>query len=1540
MHQHSAVTVFKYSADELCDMVSNKDSQLLDNGGGTAGLLTALKSDQSYGLSADVVLPAVNAALLSSSSPEEYEQRDKSDSVSVTPSARNKNTNGGDGGLDGTTWIDDSNNNNSNEEGNLEAGNTKGFGKKFLKMYPRRKKRVNPYETAAWMEDLNHDKQIFANRVEQYGTNLLPPAKGKTLIRLMIEQLKDKFLILLNIAALVSLAIGIYQDVRVTGNEEDDGDNTHWVEGFAIIVAVAVVVIVSAMNDYQKERQFQKLNAKKDYRKVRVVRDGVERMICIQCLMVGDVLHIEPGDILGADAVVLTASNLKCDESSLTGESDAIKKVNYEEMLRLREIDPTTNAEPYLLSGSKVLMGVGTCVIIAVGVNSFYGKTLLASRKEQDPTPLQNKLDKLAGTITKFGSIAAGLMLVALLIKYFIEFAQHKKSRKATDIVNSIVDILIATITIIVVAVPEGLPLAVTLALAVATKRMIKDNCFVRLLASCETMGNATAICSDKTGTLTQNKMTVVTGTLGDQYRFSSYPPGAAKQQRQMATLPPTDGLITDAKGQIIDINAAAAATKGTTNAGAGNDPKNSSGGQLLGTKTSGDDDIIVKQHDQVSERQARRIERHRRRYYRTSRRGSVSSSPGTTPGLSPFMSSIDGSSFSEGSFSNLSMLSEITDCELDMIPMNELPEEGPKAVMSLIHDAIAVNSSAFVPAENEDAENNDVEAGNEESNDDNQANNESAANGNNSNIPVLRNSRISTSSVRSKGRKSTPRSFKQRLGTVVENLPLPKFLKKKGSDAKDLSDDVAALVGSGGGQQNDSDCAFEGSKTEVALLQWSYFMNAPSYKVLREDDIDNYVQCWPFSSENKSMSTLVRIKRREDEKEVWRLYVKGAPEILIDQCKWIIDVDGAFRKQDQDEFDYADGNNNTDIPAFSLDNFNNGNSDAPSSPGHPVISVVDEGDDNNEKGGEEGQVNMPGMPPVPLLRVESTHSETPNNQPDFSSPLSLAVPNQRDDGSSLGSTNVSNGNSNNNNNGYEVHRALSSSGTSDTAIGSASPQQQKLSLPDDFAENQSIPVIPLTQDTLSDLKLETTRYASRALRTIGVAYRDFDNLDEGDIRSLESDLEWRTQKGLVWVGLFGIEDPLRDGVAESVRRCQKAGITVRMVTGDNRLTARAIATQCGIYTPGMGGIIMEGPEFRKLSPEQMDDVVPRLRVLARSSPEDKRVLVAWLRDHSEVVAVTGDGTNDGPALRAANVGFSMGIAGTEVAKEASAIVLMDDNFSSIVKACIWGRCVNDAIKKFLQFQLTVNVTAVLVAFVSALTDDNERAVFTPVQLLWVNLIMDTFAALALATDPPTNRLLDRLPERKDAPLITFHMWKMILIQACYQIAISFLTLYTADNLFDLDSSDNEDYMVIRTIVFNSFVWMQLFNEFNSRSLGNSLNVFYNLHRNLFFIGIVVFSAFIQVLIIQFGGAAFKTRGLDGQQWAYCIIAGALSLAIGVVVRLIPDRVFTTLIPWINLDIYHHHQPLVATADSDDENDQGSAGSTTDHHHKDKDIAL
>lgn len=363
--------------------------------------------------------------------------------------------------------------------------------------------------------------------------------------------------------------------------------------------------------------------------------------------------------------------------------------------------------------------------------------------------------------------------------------------------------------------------------------------------------------------------------------------------------------------------------------------------------------------------------------------------------------------------------------------------------------------------------------------------------------------------------------------------------------------------------------------------------------------------------------------------------------------------------------------------------------------------------------------------------------------------------------------------------------------------------------------------------------------YANQGLRTIALCYADFQQwpplhaqIDE------EGNIPFDVlARDLTLIGVVGIEDPLREGVQDAVIKCHKAGVSVKMCTGDNVLTARSIASQCGIYSPG--GVIMEGPKFRQLSAPERMEIVPSLQVLARSSPEDKKILVDTLKRLGHVVGVTGDGTNDGPALKTANVGFSMGIAGTEVAKEASDIILMDDNFASIVKAIIWGRCINDAVRKFLQFQISTNVTAVVVTFVTAVVSTSEQSALSAVQLLWINIIMDTFAALALATDPASESLLDRKPDDKAAPLFSTDMYKMILFQSTYQVAFTLIFHFLGLQILGLSNSQHNQ-TVVQTLVFNSFVYAQIFNSINCRRLDRKMNVLEGISKNYFFIAITL----------------------------------------------------------------------------------------------------
>lgn len=742
---------------------------------------------------------------------------------------------------------------------------------------------------------LQRSDDSYADRLRVFKDNRLPEKKAKSIFELAWLAYNDKVLIVLTVAAFVSLALGIYQSR--SGKKED---KVQWVEGVAISVAIIIVVVVGAANDWQKERQFIKLNKKKDDRNVKVIRSGKSREISVHDILVGDVMHLEPGDLIPVDGIFIGGHNLTCDESSATGESDLLRKTPGDDVYEaLKKHQSTRKMDPFIMSGGKVTEGIGTFLVTSVGVYSSYGKTMMSLREPAQTTPLQVKLNVLAEYIAKIGLSAGLILFLATFIKFLVKLDDIQGGAAAKG--KQFVQVFIVAVTIVVVAVPEGLPLAVTLALAFATTRMLKDNNLVRLLKACETMGNATTVCSDKTGTLTQNKMSTVAGVLGSSARFG--------------------------------------------------DKKSPDSSEISSPQSPAESNIAPSEGDS-----------HDR-------------------SISRFASSLD------------------------------------EEIKRLLIQSIAVNSTAF----------------------------EGAADGHE---------------------------------------------------------------------------AFVGSKTETALLSFAreYLGMGPLNLERANADV---VQMIPFDSGRKCMAAVVKLSDGR-----YRLLVKGASEIMLDKCSKIIR--------------------------------------------DPTKAVAE---------------------------VDMSHE----------------------------------------------HKEL-------------------------------------LADTISS-------FATRSLRTIGLVFRDFDQWPPKGAPTQPDDPKLaifdKVFMDMVFLGIVGLQDPLRVGVADAVRACQKAGVCVRMVTGDNLLTATAIAQECGIHFGD--GIVMEGPRFRKLDRREMNSIIPKLQVLARSSPEDKRILVKRLKELGETVAVTGDGTNDAPALKTADVGFSMGIAGTEVAKEASSIVLMDDNFASIVKAIMWGRAVNDAVKKFLQ---------------------------------------------------------------------------------------------------------------------------------------------------------------------------------------------------------------------------------------------------------------
>ncbi|XP_043976833.1 plasma membrane calcium-transporting ATPase 2 isoform X2 [Gambusia affinis] len=1013
-------------------------------------------------------------------------------------------------------------------------------------------------------------------RRELFGKNLIPPKKPKTFLQLVWEALQDVTLIILEIAALISLGLSFYHPPGQTngdacgaaaGGVEDEGEaDAGWIEGAAILLSVVCVVLVTAFNDWSKEKQFRGLQSRiEQEQKFQVVRGSQVIQLPVSDIVVGDIAQIKYGDLLPADGVLIQGNDLKIDESSLTGESDHVKK--------------SADKDPMLLSGTHVMEGSGRMVVTAVGVNSQTGiiftllgagveeeekkekkdcshppnhpiatiatdgaaginapgtaslingkmqdgnvesnqikvkkpdgaaamemqplksaeggeadekerKKVSAPKKEK--SVLQGKLTKLAVQIGKAGLLMSAITVIILVLYFAINnFVMEKRPwmTECTPIyIQYFVKFFIIGVTVLVVAVPEGLPLAVTISLAYSVKKMMKDNNLVRHLDACETMGNATAICSDKTGTLTTNRMTAVQCYVGD---------------------------------------------------------------------------VLYK----------------------------------------------------------------------------EIPDPGviPPRSLDLLINSISINSAY-----------------------------------------------------------------------TTKILPPD----KEGGLPKQV-----------------------GNKTECGLLGLVLDLKRDYQPIRNQIPEEKLYKVYTFNSVRKSMSTVIKLPEGS-----FRMYSKGASEIVLKKCSHILNEVGeprVFRPRDKDEM---------------------------------VKKVIE----------------------------------------------------------------------------------------------------------------------PMACD---------------GLRTICVAYRDFASDPEP-----KWDDENNILTDLTAICVVGIEDPVRPEVPDAIKKCQRAGITVRMVTGDNINTARAIAIKCGIIHPGEDFLCIDGKEFNRrirnekgeVEQERIDKVWPKLRVLARSSPTDKHTLVkgiidSTLADQRQVVAVTGDGTNDGPALKKADVGFAMGIAGTDVAKEASDIILTDDNFSSIVKAVMWGRNVYDSISKFLQFQLTVNVVAVIVAFTGAcITQDSP---LKAVQMLWVNLIMDTFASLALATEPPTEALLRRKPYGRNKPLISSTMTKNILGHAVYQLILIFTLLFAGEKIFDIDSGRNaplhsppsEHY----TIIFNTFVMMQLFNEINARKIHGERNVFEGIFRNPIFCSIVFGTFAIQIVIVQFGGKPFSCHPLSLEKWLWCVFLGLGELVWGQVIATIPNN--------------------------------------------------
>lgn len=406
-----------------------------------------------------------------------------------------------------------------------------------------------------------------------------------------------------------------------------------------------------------------------------------------------------------------------------------------------------------------------------------------------------------------------------------------------------------------------------------------------------------------------------------------------------------------------------------------------------------------------------------------------------------------------------------------------------------------------------------------------------------------------------------------------------------------------------------------------------------------------------------------------------------------------------------------------------------------------------------------------------------------------------------------------------------------------------------------------------------STVEAQLLGYQNMAMRTLGFAFRLVEDNEPDDCVALVS------ENNLNFLGVVAISDPIRPDVPAAVAKCQSAGIGIKIVTGDTPGTATEIARQIGLWKPeDTERNRITGVAFAELSDEEALDRVMDLKIMSRARPTDKQRLVQLLQQKGAVVAVTGDGTNDAPALNHAQVGLSMG-TGTSVAKEASDITLLDDSFNSIGTAVMWGRSLYKNIQRFIVFQLTINFVALLIVLLGSIV--GTELPLTVTQMLWVNLIMDTFAALALASIPPSESVMNDKPRRSTDFIISKAMQHNI-----FGVGTLFLVVLMA-MIYYFTNADGGMTVQRLTIFFTFFVMLQFWNLFNARVFGTTDSAFKGLTKSYGMELIVLAILGGQFLIVQFGGAVFRTEPLDWQTWLIIIGSSSLVLWIGEVIRLV-----------------------------------------------------
>ena len=1107
------------------------------------------------------------------------------------------------------------------------------------------------------LEALSTDKTNGISSIEgrelYFGSNKVFRKPPPSFWEFVLESLSDKMIIILICCSIFEIGISLFY---IYGQKEED--NMDWIDGTSIIIAVFVVVSVGSVTNYKKEMKFQNLNdLQNDQTTYNVIRNGQAQTLKSDDILVGDLIKVNYGEILPADMILVEGNGVKIDESSLTGESNAVSKKPYEKCKE--ELDQGNNnpSSMILLSGTNVIEGSGTAIAIAIGEHSQKGiiRGTIDNAQENNKTPLENKLNNIADLIGYFGLGSAIVTFIALSIQMLARYLT-KEEFTWPDLIKKILTIVILCVSIIVVAIPEGLPLAVTLSLAFSIKKLMDNNNLVRKMHACETMGGANIICTDKTGTLTLNLMYVT-------------------------------NLVTS--NENIEV-----------------------------PQSIKVEDINLKQSKKMNVNEKLRLE------------------------------------------------------HTEIISNDNYWE--------ILYTAIALNVDCTIKKLSEPDSNNDIEI--------------------------------------AESKNKTDKGFIEFLHQYKSPI----------SEKKEL-----------------------------------YLTNPEDYQIS------------PFDSKKKRMTTYVRNKNFPTG---FRLFTKGGAENAMTYCNRYI-------------------NKNTG----------------------------------------------------------------------------------------------------------EVHK--------------------------------------LNEEIINFVNNEIDVMNKKMMRTLYLCYRDITQEEYENINKTNEEGLLLDQDKLIFIGIFGLRDSLRPGVARSVYQCHQAGVSVIMVTGDNLITATSIAKECNIFPEKIDldnlrphdvernpnetndpekkdehiqelldirPYAMTGNSFfaaiegifcqscgkdtqectcakseaeakelektkkiklpiKKDSIRNMDNfkkIATNMLVMARSQPIHKYALVLGLKSLGNVVAVTGDGTNDAPALSKSDVGFSMA-DGTDIAKEASDIIIMDNNFSSIVIAIIYGRSIYENIRKFLQFQLTVNFCACILVFICSCIG-NETPL-NSIQMLWVNLIMDSLGSLALATEPPYDELLKRKPTDRNESIINGRMWKHIGFQSVFEIGILLFLYFKAPEFMleykkdILDSADtlikcfgklpgdgkkenilfgNKDkwykdtktiitketdpdydlckFMFINkeeqnwnetslydayphyinkyggtthmTLIFDVFVCYTLFNQINCRIIDDSFNTFKRISKGFMFCIVTLSELAIQILLSQFGYKVFHCvyNGLTFYQWLICLAFSISTMIFNIFIKIIP----------------------------------------------------